>query len=57
MPSMFAGASSFNQPLNNWNVSKVMYMGSMFQNAISFNQPLNNWWRRQLLRNCLAQSL
>ena len=36
-------ASSFNQPLNNWNVSKVKDMVFMFYNASSFNQPLNNW--------------
>jgi len=39
---MFAGASSFNQPLNNWNVSKVTDMRWMFE-ASSFNQPLNDW--------------
>ena len=36
-------ASSFNQPLNNWNVSKVREMNCMFWNAESFNQPLNKW--------------
>ena len=41
--SMFGGATSFNQPLNNWNVSKVREMNCMFQNATSFNQPLNKW--------------
>ena len=40
---MFLGATSFNQPLNNWDVSKVTNMGYMFQGATSFNQPLNNW--------------
>ena len=35
--------SSFNQPLNNWNVSNVRYMDSMFALAKKFNQPLNNW--------------
>ena len=40
---MFENASSFNQPLNNWNVSNVEYMNSMFTFANSFNQPLNNW--------------
>ena len=44
---MFEGraweAGSFNQPLNNWNVSKVEDMECMFANATSFNQPLNNW--------------
>ena len=37
------GATSFNQPLNNWDVSNVRYMGGMFWGARSFNQPLNNW--------------
>jgi len=40
---MFASASAFNQPLNNWNVSNVTNVGGMFYNATSFNQPLNNW--------------
>ena len=40
---MFDGATSFNQPLNNWNVSNVTSMEAMFKNAESFNQPLNNW--------------
>ena len=42
MSSLFAGASSFNQPLNNWNVSNVKTMNRMFGKS-SFNQPLNNW--------------
>ena len=33
---------SFNQPLNNWNVSKVTNMRWMFEQT-SFNQSLNNW--------------
>ena len=40
---MFFNASSFNQSLNNWNVSKVTNMEAMFRDAISFNQPLENW--------------
>ena len=40
---MFQGAHSFNQPLNNWNVSNVKDMRIMFYDASSFNQPLNNW--------------
>ena len=36
-------AYSFNQPLNNWNVSNVKNMGWMFWRAYSFNQPLNKW--------------
>ena len=43
---MFWGATSFNQPLNNWNVSNVTDMEDMFENASSFNQPLNNFVER-----------
>ncbi|MCC5908491.1 MAG: BspA family leucine-rich repeat surface protein [Balneolaceae bacterium] len=43
MGAMFSGASSFNQPLDGWDVSKVTNMRSMFQNADSFNQPLDSW--------------
>ena len=39
----FWKASSFNQPLNKWNVSNVTNMQFMFDGARSFNQPLNNW--------------
>ena len=38
---MFEGATSFNQPLNKWNVSNVKIMRWMFQDAHSFNQPLH----------------
>jgi len=34
MKGMFVGATSFNQPLNNWN---------LFYRAISLNQPLKTW--------------
>ena len=44
MEAMFWGATSFNQPLNNWNVSKVTYMYDMFEEATSFNQPLHAPW-------------
>ena len=40
---MFAQAYAFNQPLNNWNTSKVTNMSNMFRSAKAFNQPLNNW--------------
>ena len=42
--SMFLRAESFNQPLNNWNVSNVTYMNNMFAGANSFNQPLHAPW-------------
>jgi surface protein len=51
MDGMFYFATSFNQPLDGWDVSKVTLMGSMFGNELSifgdkastFNQPLNSW--------------
>ena len=39
---MLYEATFFNQPLNDWNVSKVEIMEGMFADAHSFNQPLNN---------------
>ncbi|OEJ15223.1 hypothetical protein BFL38_13005 [Brachyspira hampsonii] len=35
--------TEFNQPLNNWNVSKVKNMNNMFAYCSYFNQPLNKW--------------
>ena len=43
MREMFAHATAFNQPLNNWDTSNVTFMSSMFHSARAFNQPLNNW--------------
>jgi len=43
MTWMFYNALSFNQPLNNWDVSSVTEMMDMFYGAEAFNQPLNNW--------------
>jgi surface protein len=40
---MFRNASSFNQPLNNWDVSNVTDMREMFYKVFSFNQLLDNW--------------
>jgi surface protein len=43
MTGLFAGQTSFNEPLNNWDVGNVTYMDYMFLGASSFNQPLNKW--------------
>ena len=43
MISMFWNATAFNQPLNDWDISKVTTMASMFKNATSFNQDISGW--------------
>ncbi len=43
MSNMFSGATSFNQPLNNWDVSSVTNMSGMFYEATSFNQNISGW--------------
>ena len=43
MSYMFYSATSFNQPIDNWNVSKVNDMKGMFSSATSFNQPIGSW--------------
>ena len=43
MKCMFENARSFNQPLDIWNVCKVIDMEGLFFEALTFNQPLNNW--------------
>ena len=40
---MFSGASAFNQPIGDWNVSAVIRMDGMFQDASAFNQPIGQW--------------
>ena len=40
---MFNGATSFNQPLVEWDVSAVTEMQNTFINAHSFNQSIDNW--------------
>ena len=35
--------TTFNQPLNAWDVSNVTTMSFMFDGASQFNQPLNSW--------------
>ena len=43
MNNMFNSASSFNQPIDSWDVSSVFNMNNMFISATSFNQPLSSW--------------
>lgn len=40
---MFYNAQAFNQPIGNWNTSKVIRMNHMFFGATSFNQPIDYW--------------
>jgi surface protein len=44
MDAMFSRASSFNQPIGNWNTIAVNNMIGMFQSVTSvFNQNIGNW--------------
>ena len=40
---MFKLADSFNQPIENWDVSKVTNMIFMFSGTTNFNQNLSSW--------------
>ncbi|MFC0781225.1 BspA family leucine-rich repeat surface protein [Flavobacterium sp. HJSW_4] len=41
--SMFQSATSFNQPIGNWNMIGVTSLFSMFLSASSFNQNIGSW--------------
>jgi surface protein len=43
MDGMFSGATSFNQPIGNWNLQLPISMWHMFSGATSFNQDIGNW--------------
>jgi surface protein len=43
MAYMFQNTESFNQPLNSWNVSSVIFMNSMFNTAYDFNRDISMW--------------
>jgi len=43
MIGVFSRAESFNQPIGNWNVSKVTTMREMFNRAHAFNQSIGSW--------------
>ncbi len=43
LSGMFEEATSFNQPVDNWDVSNVTNMKGMFRGASSFNHSLDSW--------------
>ena len=43
MSAMFFDATSFDQPIGDWNVGNVTDMSAMFFGASSFSQPIGDW--------------
>ena len=43
MYEMFAYANKFDQPLDNWDVSRVENMHNMFKYAVQFDQSIATW--------------
>jgi surface protein len=43
LTSLFEAKTTFNQPIESWDVSAVTSMSRMFRNASSFNQPIAAW--------------
>jgi len=48
MGHMFYNTESFNQNIDNWDVSKVNNMFKMFYETASFNQDISNWCVEQI---------
>ena len=43
MNNSFRSARNFNQPLGNWDVSKVTNFTGMFEHALSFDLGISDW--------------